>query len=107
MKTKFQYEELHRKNQSDIFGFSGDSDTWITLHLSLRAYLLLREEYPLSISFTERTDDGYHFHGPVSNFDGIGRFVLGLMDEVRIKGPEVFKTFIENKLQQQVLFQKK
>ena len=46
MKTKFQYEELHRKNQSDIFGFSGDSDTWITLHLSLRAYLLLREEYP-------------------------------------------------------------
>jgi predicted DNA-binding transcriptional regulator YafY len=106
MKTKFQNEELHRKNQSDIFGFSGDSDTWITLHLSLRAYLLLREEYPLSISFTERTDDGYHFHGPVSNFDGIGRFVLGLMDEVRIKGPEVFKTFIENKLQQQVLFQK-
>jgi hypothetical protein len=107
MKTKFQYEELHRKNQSDIFGFSGDSNAWITLHLSLRAYLLLREEYPLSIPFTERTDDGYHFHGPVSNFDGIGRFVLGLMDEVRIKGPEVFKTFIEKKLQQQVLFQKK
>lgn len=107
MKAKFQYEELHRKNQSDIFGFSGDSNTWITLHLSLRAYLLLREEYPLSIPFTERTEDGYHFHGPVSNFDGIGRFVLGLMDEIRIKGPEVFKTFIEKKLQQQVLFQKK
>lgn len=106
MKTKFQYEELHRKNQSDIFGFSGDSNNWITLHLSLRAYLLLREEYPLSIPFTERTEEGYNFHGPVSNFDGIGRFVLGLMDEVRIKGPEVFKTFIENKLQQQVLFLK-
>jgi predicted DNA-binding transcriptional regulator YafY len=106
MKTKFQYEELHRKNQSDIFGFSGDSNTWITLHLSLRAYLLLREEYPLSIPFTERTDDGYHFHGPVSSFDGIARFVLGLMDEIRIKGPDLFKTFIEKKLQQQVLFQK-
>jgi proteasome accessory factor C len=107
MNTKFQYEVLHRKNQSDIFGFSGDSNTWITLHLSLRAYLLLREEYPLSIPFTERTEDGYHFHGPVSNFDGIGRFVLGLMDEIRIKGPEVFKTFIEKKLNQQVLFQQK
>lgn len=107
MKTKFQYEELHRKNQSDIFGFSGDSNTWITLHLSLRAYLLLREEYPLSIAFTERTEEGYLFHGPVSNFDGIGRFVLGLMDEVRIKGPEIFKNFIEDKLRHQVLFQKK
>jgi predicted DNA-binding transcriptional regulator YafY len=103
MQTKFQYEELHRKNQSDIFGFSGDSHTWITLHLSLRAYLLLREEYPLSITFTEKTEDGYYFHGPVSNFDGIGRFVLGLMDELTIKGPELFKNFIKNKLQQQVL----
>jgi proteasome accessory factor C len=106
MKTKFQYEELHRKNQSDIFGFSGDSNTWITLHLSMRAYLLLREEYPLSIPFTERTEDGYHFHGPVSNFDGIGRFVMGLMDEVRIISPDAFKSFIEKKLQQQVLFRK-
>lgn len=107
MDTRFQYEEFHRKNQSDIFGFSGDSNTWITLHLTLRAYLLLREEYPLSIPYTQRTDDAYHFHGPVSNFDGIARFVMGLMDEIRIEGPEVFKTFIESKLQQQVLFSRK
>ena len=107
MNTKFHYEEFHRKNQSDIFGFSGDSNTWITLHLTLRAYLLLREEYPLSIPYTQRTEDAYHFHGPVSNFDGIARFVMGLMDEIRIEGPEVFKTFIESKLQQQVLFSRK
>jgi proteasome accessory factor C len=106
MKTKFQYEHLHRKNQSDIFGFSGDSNTWIALHLSLRAYLLLREEYPLSIPFTERTEQGYQFYGPVSNLDGIGRFVLGLMDEIKIKEPESFKIFIERKLREQVLLEK-
>lgn len=104
LKTPYKFEDLHRKNQSDIFGFSGDSNTWITLNLSLRAYLLLREEYPLSIPYTERTEDGYMFHGPVSNLDGIGRFVLGLMDEIQIKGPEVFKNFISTKLQQQNLF---
>ncbi len=103
LKTPYKFEDLHRKNQSDIFGFTGDSNTWITLNLSLRAYLLLREEYPLSIPYTERTEDGYTFHGPVSNLDGIGRFVLGLMDEIQIKGPEVFKNFISNKLQQQNL----
>ena len=107
VQTKYQHEDLHKKNQTDIFGFTGDSNTWITLHLSLRAYLLLREEYPLSISFTERTENGYHFHGPVSNLDGIGRFVLGLMDEIQIKGPELFKNFIESKLQRQLLTQKK
>lgn len=107
MKNKYQFEDLHQKNQTDIFGFIGDSNTWITLHLSLRAYLLLREEYPLSIPYTERTENGYHFHGPVSNFDGIGRFVLGLMDEIQIKGPELFRTFIENKFQHQGLLQKK
>jgi proteasome accessory factor C len=107
MKTKYQYEGLHRKNQTDIFGFSGDSNTWITLHLSLRAYLLLREEYPLSISYTERIENGYTFHGPVSNVEGIGRFVLGLMDEIQIKGPDTFKTFIKNKFQHQGLVPEK
>src|SRR5687768_14023568 len=103
--TKYQHEDLHKKNQTDIFGFTGDSNTWITLHLSMRAYLLLREEYPISIPYTDRIENGYQFHGPVSNFDGIGRFVLGLMDEIKIKGPEAFKAFIENKFRQQGLLQ--
>ena len=105
--TKYQHESLHKKNQTDIFGFTGDANTWITLYLSMRAYLLLREEYPLSIPYTERTENGYQFHGPVSNFDGIGRFVLGLMDEIRIKGPDLFKIFIENKFQQKRLLREK
>jgi predicted DNA-binding transcriptional regulator YafY len=106
MDSTFQHEALHHKTQSDIFGLTGDSNTWVTLHLTLRAYLLLREEYPLSIPYTERTENGYHFHGPVSNFEGIGRYVLGLMDEIEIKGPETFKTFIENKFQRQQLVAK-
>ena len=33
MKNKFEFEELHQKNQTDIFGMTGDSDTWVTLTL--------------------------------------------------------------------------
>lgn len=98
MKTPFTFEELHRKNQTDIFGMSGDSDTWITLQLSLRAYLLLREEFPLSIPFTEKTEKGYQFHAPVSNFEGISRFILGLLDEITIVGPQVLKDFVLHKI---------
>jgi proteasome accessory factor C len=94
----FEFESFHRKNQSDIFGFTGDASTWVTLQLSLRAYLLLREEFPLSVSYLEKQERDYVFHGPVASFEGVGRFVLGLMDEIKVTGPETFKNFLSQKL---------
>lgn len=55
LEKKVEFEALHQKNQTDIFGMNGDSDTWVTLKLSLRSYLLLREEFPISIPYTEKT----------------------------------------------------
>jgi len=95
----FQFEALHQKTQADIFGFTGDANLWITLKLSLRAYLLLREEYPLAIPYTEKTEDHYQFHGPVASMDGIARFVLGLIDELEIVGPDTFRSFVVSKLE--------
>lgn len=101
--TPFAFESLHQKNQTDIFGFNGDAGTWVTLELSLRAYLLLREEYPLAVPFLTKEEDHYLFHGPVASFEGVGRFTLGLIDEIRIKGPESLITFIKNKIINQKL----
>lgn len=98
MDKSYAFESLHQKNQTDIFGFSGDASTWITLHLTMRAYLLLREEFPLSVSYIQKQEQDYVFNGPVASFEGAGRFVLGLMDEIKVKGPEGFKTFLQNKI---------
>jgi predicted DNA-binding transcriptional regulator YafY len=103
LKKQFEFETLHQKNQTDIFGMAGDSDTWVTLQLTLRSYLLLREEFPLSIPHTEKTDDGYQFHGPVSNFEGVSRFILGLLDEIKIINPAGLKDFVLQKIQRQKL----
>ena len=100
----FQFESMHKKNQADIFGMTGDSNLWITLHLSLRAYLLLREDYPLSIPYTEKVEGNYHFHGPVSNLEGISRFLLGLLDEIKIIDPPLLKEFVRSKLSQSTLY---
>jgi len=97
-KKKFKFEALHKKTNADIFGLSGETTTWITLKLTMRSYLLLREEYPLSIHYTERKGSKFLFHGPVTSFEGIGRFVLGLMDHITIKEPKEFKKFIKQKL---------
>jgi proteasome accessory factor C len=95
----FKFEELHNKSIADIFGMTGTNTVFITLHLKMRAYLLLCEDYPLSIPYCEKNENGYYqFHGPVNNFDGIARFVLGLLDEVKIIHPLEFKEYILRKI---------
>ncbi len=99
----YQFESKHQKNQTDIFGFTGDASTTIMLSLSLRASLLLKEEFPLSVPYITKEEKNYVFKGPVGNFEGVGRFVLGLMDEIKIIGPENFKSFIRDKVGKNVL----
>jgi predicted DNA-binding transcriptional regulator YafY len=99
----FAFEPLHKKNQTDIFGFNGDASTWITLELTLRAYLLMREEFPLAVPYLSMEDKHYLFHGPVASYDGVGRFTLGLIDEITIKGPAGFIDFMKDKLSRQRL----
>ena len=94
---KYEFQSLHESKVTDIFGFSGDGQIWITLRLNMRAYLLMNEEFPLAIPYLEKDGDAYVFHGPVANYEGIGRFVLGLIDELTIVAPEAFKTFIDGK----------
>ena len=94
----FAHEKLHQKKSTDIFGMSGSGSTWVTLNLKMRSYLLLREEHPLSIPYIEKSDEGhYQFHGPVNNFDGIGRFVMGLIDEIEVVGPKEFVEYLDLK----------
>ncbi len=95
----FKYEQHHKRSTADIFGMTGPKTTLITLHLKMRAYLLLREDYPLSIPYCEKNENGYYqFHGPVNNLNGIARFVLGLLDEVKIIHPPEFKDYILRKI---------
>ena len=103
----YKFQKLHEKSSTDIFGISGKKQTWITLQLSLRAYVLLREEYPLSLPYLEKNegaeDRSYTFHAPVLNFKGVGRFVMGLADEISVISPPEFKSYIKDKLKNQKL----
>lgn len=98
MDKPYAFESLHKKTHTDIFGYTGDAGTWITLRLSMRAYLLLREEYPLAIPYLEKREDHYQFHAPVVSYEGAGRFAMGLIDEIKIEGPEAFRDFILSKM---------
>lgn len=102
-----KYKKLHTKSNTDVFGISGRKETWVRISLSLRAYVLLREEYPLAMKYVERAGNGearqYVFNGPVLSFKGIGRFAMGLAEEITIQSPPELKEYIREKLQKQQL----
>ena len=102
-RTRFKYEKHHKKMVSDIFGFTGPIKCTITLRLSLRAMLLLREESPMAIPYIKNEKDHYIFKGPVSNYDGIARFVLGLMHEVTVVEPMEFRDYLMKRIKENVL----
>ena len=107
LEKAYKYQKLHEKTNTDIFGMSGRKQHWITLKLSLRAFVLLREEFPLAQPYLEKEENeeekSYTLHAPVLNFKGAGRFVMGLADEITIIAPPEFKTYVKDKLKQQRL----
>jgi Predicted transcriptional regulator len=94
----WQYEQEHKTLPMDVFRISSKEKINVKLKLSIRAAELLREEYPLSEEYITQFDDKHFvFEAPVSNFNGVGRFIMGLCDEIEIIHPHSLQDFIKNK----------
>ncbi|HEX5172281.1 MAG TPA: WYL domain-containing transcriptional regulator [Cyclobacteriaceae bacterium] len=95
----FQHRDLHQPPACDIFGLTGKNLTTVTLHLTARAYLLLREEFPMALPYlSHKENEKYIFSGPVASYAGIGRFVMGLLDEIEIVSPGEFREYVRKKV---------
>ncbi len=89
----------HQEKRIDVFRFSGDNTIDISFKMSRLAYNLLIEEYPMSDDFIKECDKNtYIFNGWVSSFVGIGRFILGLLDEIRMVEPKELREFLNRKI---------
>ncbi|MEO9144578.1 MAG: WYL domain-containing protein [Ginsengibacter sp.] len=98
--TGWRYEEKHQKPFTDMFRVSASRPmTIVELRLSLKAYNLLIEEYSLTGESIKEENKQYRLKVPVANYDGIGRFVLGLMEEVEIIRPVAFKKYLNKKVE--------
>jgi predicted DNA-binding transcriptional regulator YafY len=77
-------EEKHRKSFTDCFRMSGFDQTPITLELSLKAKNILLEEYPLAAEDLKKVQNKWLLKTMVCNMTGVGRFVIGLADEINV-----------------------
>ncbi|MBN2664464.1 MAG: hypothetical protein JXR68_12510 [Bacteroidales bacterium] len=96
--TSWIFADKHKANFLDCFRIGGNFQIPVSFKMTMKAKNLLIEEYPLSEKMISTISDNlYIFDGWVSNFDGIGRFILGLSGEFfDIEPPDILR-FINNK----------
>lgn len=95
----WSHEAEHREVFTDIFLFSGEQTFPIKLRLGQLAYSLLKEEYPPATAFLTPDDEKHWLlQLDVCDYRGIGRFVLGLWEDIEVLGDDGFKSFLQEKI---------
>lgn len=102
---QWEHENKHKPGYIDCFRISSDKKIPVKLQLNMRARNLLIEEYPLSEKdIKEIEDNKFIFNSYVCNFMGIGRFVLGLMNEIIIISPTDLKEYLNKKIKKKIFY---
>lgn len=95
----WRHKEMHCEGLMDIFRISSPLQLPVKLKLGLRAANLLKEEYPLSEKcLTPLKDNYWMLDTHVCSYEGIGRFVIGLINEVEIIESPAFAFFINQRI---------
>lgn len=91
--------DSHHEGYIDIFRMTGFDQLRVKLELGMLARNLLIEEYPLAErDITSLSPHSWLLDTCVCNYIGIGRFVMGLLDDVRIVDSPDFESYIRHKL---------
>ena len=94
----WEYERSHRSLPVDIFRNTGELNKQVEFRLNLRAKNLLTEEYPLSAKYlTQKSANQFVFKTLVAKYEGPGRFVLGIAEDIQLIGDEGFLMFLQAK----------
>lgn len=80
----WEYEDKHEVISPDCFRMNGKESTPVTLKMTLMAKNLLIEEYPLSERDLTYEDGYWWLKTVVKDLAGVGRFFMGLSDQISI-----------------------
>lgn len=106
---RWKNEHRHHGMVRDPFGMPLGSDA-IEVHLRLGelSAQLFREEFPAfapllqKLSKHPNENPSWELRLRVGNLQGIGRFVLGLIDDIQILGPVAFKKYLRTSVGQKL-----
>ena len=92
----WQHGDEHDKGYLDAFRMQGKTQTHVRLEMTLRARNLLCEEFPLAIPDVTEKDGKYILDTKVSKMEGVGRFVIGLMGDIRVLDSPELVAYIDD-----------
>jgi len=95
----WENECSHHSKPVDVFRNTGDLNKQIDLKMNLKARNLLIEEYPLSAWHLEKLGNNqFRLNIQVAKYEGPGRFVLGLIDDIQVIGDNGFRDYLKAKI---------
>lgn len=95
----WSHKEQHAPFHTDLFHFSGERRFPVKLLLGHLATSLLLEEFPGAEEELTLADDGRHLlETKVCSFKGVGRFVLGLFDDIEVVDSHEFQAWLNQRL---------
>ena len=102
---RWEYESHHRQGKMDIFRLTGETAIPVKLQLTLLAKNVLVEEYPEAEKDLIQTtdDDRWILETDVYQMEGIGRFYMGLADEIQIIDAKGLKEYAQKYCKDHIL----
>lgn len=98
--TAWHFEAKHDIKHIDAFGMSGKIPVNVVLKLSPRAHCLLEEEFPDTKRQIKKDKGDIYYTGKVYSYKGLGRFIMGLLDEIEVIEPVELQVYIEEKVEE-------
>ena len=96
---EWMYADRHNEGYIDIFRMTGYEQYDVKLRLGMLAHNLLIEEYPLAErDITALDENSWLLDTKVCNYRGVGRFVMGLMDDIEIVDSPEFVDYIKQQV---------
>jgi predicted DNA-binding transcriptional regulator YafY len=93
----WQHETAHVAGYIDIFRMHSNEKMRIILKMGLRSSSLLVEEFPLASKQLQKiSDNEWLLDTEVCSYEGVGRFVLGLPEDIEIIESPEFLQYISN-----------
>ena len=94
------YADKHKDAFTDMFLYSGEVRHHIRLLFDVSAYNFMKEEYPHAEKYLYQYDDQIHwfFDTDIANYEGIGRFILGLYDHIEVLEDAGLKAYLKEKI---------
>lgn len=96
---EWEGQVYHRQAFTDLFAFSGETVTVVSMLMGQLSHNVMLEEYPESAPCFALQEDGrWLFTARMCSYLGIGRFVLGLYDDIEIVEDDGLREYVTGKI---------